>query len=103
MNKNAVFERIKNLYENAAPIKEIDAEVENFLQTNPCDIDLLFRLALLVYYVPFADHPQCFRFVNQILKCDEDNAYAILLLTYIYSTSEYIRDDLFEKLSKINS
>lgn len=103
MNKKIFFEKIKHLYEINTPIEKIDFEVENFLQSNPCDIDLLFRLALLVYYVPYADHPQAFKFIDQILKCDNDNAYAILLLTYIYSTSEYIRENLFEKLSKINS
>jgi len=114
MNKTLFFDKIKNLYDSSQFIEitnykiesdklmeKIDAEVERFLNTNPCDIEFLFRLAILVLHKH--DYIQSIKFIDQIFKCDKDNLYALILLTYIYSTNEYIRDDLYQRLCKVKS
>jgi len=114
MDKKLLIEKIKDLTKiyYKAPIGERDIYsleviknlIDEYLAKNPEDADVRLRLVILIFIPPLEDPELLVKYLNEVLKYDPDNIYAVLILAY---TEEIfwggITDSVFSKLNNLSS
>lgn len=65
-------------------IINLEALLEQEAQQTPRDTELLIRLSILLYHLPFADTMSSAEILNRILEYDIDNGLVMVLRSYMY-------------------
>ena len=91
----------KNNYDMATFIT-MQKTFDEYLSVHPKDTEIWLNYALCMYtFAEGTDYPEeCLR---KILEYDQDNLYAIMLLTYINAHDSHISNQLFEQLCSLKS
>lgn len=106
MAKNTLLENLEQLLnkfnkpgnESYEPLLKIENSLEEYLELNPNDTQLWFKLSLVVYRLH--DDLKAIECLKSILKYDPNNDYAIIMLAYMSDIVSGMTDDQYivEKL-----
>lgn len=108
-NKLNVLSQLKNLNNKLkqsdnknAPLLEMENLIDEYLKDNPCDADMLIKLALTVDTPPLADYIKAIECLKKALKCEPDNVTALLVLAYTeFMNLGEMDEDVFQQLCAV--
>lgn len=106
MDINDVVEQIKLINKKVTlkSLEKTEQLLKSYMKKDKNDIELLFRLAILQLYPPLSDEIRCIEYLEQILKYDEANEKALIILGFVKEwRSGGLDKVLLEKLTKLDA
>lgn len=82
-------------------LEQMESLLMNYLKDNPQDTDMWLKLAMLEFTPPWEDYDRIEKYINSILKYDENNVQALLVLANTQCALRGdVSDDLFVRLQR---
>lgn len=84
-------------------LENMEAYLLNILKDNPCGVDTLIKLALVVYTVPSADDVRALEYLTKAIAIDPQNVKVLLVFGYIKEHYNRLDKETIKKLKDLKS